>query len=365
MKTPIPYWKVKREFERLYQQIWRVFGFFYEPFISKYHDIFFNDRVKITEGLANKKNKIAIILIYQPNGIASSIFNTCQHLIKNGFSPFIISNLVITQEDITVLKGVAWRVLERPNYGYDFGGYRDGIRLLKEWAIDLEYLLILNDSIWFPLSDSDDLLNQMIQKKTDLTGTLNLVKDRNEFSDSIGFLGSYFYLISKNLYESKYFSNFWKNYINTNNKYSVLKQGENLFTLQMMSAGFSISFFNSYYKFSQKIKKQPNQFLFKTLIYGAYIDPDWQLESTQLIESYSASSEWRELAIHHILKVSRKRHFHASFSYAHLYLSDAKYIKKNNTDLFLKSRQMQLMAVAAVDLPPPIDEIAKELRRSI
>jgi hypothetical protein len=104
MKTPIPYWKVKREFERLYQQIWRVFGFFYEPFISKYHDIFFNDRVKITEGLANKKNKIAIILIYQPNGIASSIFNTCQHLIKNGFSPFIISNLVITQEDITVLK---------------------------------------------------------------------------------------------------------------------------------------------------------------------------------------------------------------------------------------------------------------------
>jgi lipopolysaccharide biosynthesis protein len=69
-----------------------------------------------------------------------------------------VSNLPIKEGDRAVALQHCWRLIERANYGYDFGGYRDGILSLRGQLGDLTALALLNDSTWFPLPGGRDWL---------------------------------------------------------------------------------------------------------------------------------------------------------------------------------------------------------------
>ena len=71
--------------------------------------------------------KIAIYLIFPANGIDEFHERTLEELLKNCYSTVIVSNAKLPKTDLELLKKYSLRIIERANYGYDFGGYREGI----------------------------------------------------------------------------------------------------------------------------------------------------------------------------------------------------------------------------------------------
>lgn len=71
--------------------------------------------------------KFAVYLVFQPNGIPRSVISTCQSLSRAGYNVVLISNAKISLSDREEISSVANVVIERHNFGYDFGGYREGV----------------------------------------------------------------------------------------------------------------------------------------------------------------------------------------------------------------------------------------------
>jgi hypothetical protein len=134
-----------------------------EPALLRRHDRRFNERVRLHPGGLREQVKIALYLVFSPGGIPASTIATCRFLDAHGYAPFVVSNAPLSGADLDALRAVSWQVVTRPNYGYDFGGYRDGVKLLAELGVAPQRLVILNDSIWFPLSASCGLLERMEQ----------------------------------------------------------------------------------------------------------------------------------------------------------------------------------------------------------
>ncbi len=146
----IPAWKVRRELGRLGQQLRAIPEAVWEPFAAarmtgRWRAGF---RRWTAPGACAQG---ALVLCWQPRGLAPSFLDMLDHLVTCGYAPFVVSNAPLSSADRQSLHPRIWRAVERPNFGYDFGGYRDGLFLLRRWGIRPDRLVILNDSIWFPL----------------------------------------------------------------------------------------------------------------------------------------------------------------------------------------------------------------------
>lgn len=235
-----PLWKVRRELGRLSQQLRALLEFFYEPFLRWQHDRERTERLKVTLGASAPSRKIAVYLIFQPRGLAESSLLTCRHLAAGGYAPLVVSNAPLSDADREQLQAISWKVVERPNFGYDFGGYRDGIWLLDQWGERPESLILLNDSIWFPALEGDQTIATMEAMPSDFKGVLKLGTGEGAVlrRGREPFLGSFFLMFSAQALRSEAFSLFWRQYLNTSNKYKTIRRGERRLSYVMRDAGF-------------------------------------------------------------------------------------------------------------------------------
>ncbi|OYX18138.1 MAG: hypothetical protein B7Z04_13025, partial [Rhodobacterales bacterium 32-66-9] len=189
----IPRWKLRQEFNRFGEQIRALLSYPFEPLKKWKHDRDFPRSVRLTDGARSLGSKVAIYLIYQPRGILDSTVLTCTHLTKQGYSVMLVSNSKLAETDVERLIPQCWKIAERPNFGYDFGGYRDGIRLLREGRIAPKALVVLNDSIWWPIFTTDTILERMEAADVDVVGTIMHHKPgrRNSGKSRRAFLESY------------------------------------------------------------------------------------------------------------------------------------------------------------------------------
>lgn len=233
-------WKVRRELQRIRLQLQAIPEFFYEPLLRWWHDRQRPNRLKVTEGHASAARKVAVYLLFQPRGVAESTVHTCQHLVANGYAPLIVSNAPLSAADRERLRGTSWRVVERPNFGYDFGGYRDGIWLLSQWHIQPQTLILMNDSVWFPVTENDRTIAQMEDMPAEFRGILKLGTDQESSLPRARqpFLGSFFLMFSARALQCSEFTGFWQTYRNTSNKYKTIRRGERRISYVMREAGF-------------------------------------------------------------------------------------------------------------------------------
>ena len=133
--------------------------------------------------------------------------------------------------------------MQRPNYGYDFGGYRDGVLTLFERGIVPENLFVLNDSIWFPLNAESRLIDQARSSTADLFG---IYYNERPKTPNRSHLQSYFYRFSRRLVASPEFESYWRELTLTDNKFMVVRQCEIKLTNTFCSSGFSLGYLFSY-----------------------------------------------------------------------------------------------------------------------
>lgn len=361
-------WKLRREIDRIGQQLQGIPEFFLEPKQRRKHDASRATVLKTQSGEIAERKKIALLLVYQPTGISDSTRWTCEHLVNRGYAPLIVSNAPLSSKDRLLLAPWTWRMTERPNFGYDFGGYRDGIWLLQQWDIDPEVLIILNDSIWFPLSDEEILIKQMEAVPADVVGALQL--DPLRQTDGIPekkrpFFGSFFLMIKRAAWKHTAFKHFWETYRITSNKYKTIRRGERGFSHAMIDAGLTCQAIYTRSALDEHIQALPNESLLKFLCDLVSIDDTITVGIKEAAESFSDTPVWRSKAMGLAMAATEKQNILATAPITSLTTFKVPYLKKardkNNLAALRTIRQRMAQHALPAAHPTILDEIDKVL----
>lgn len=231
------WWKVKRELRRLGQQFMELKPLAMGPMNRAYYDLFLSKNVKVRPGLQPAREDLAVVLIYQPDGVLASTFAQLDHLLEHGVAPVVVSNATLSGQDLERLKSQCFLVIERPNFGYDFGGYRDAILALFEMNVVFQNLFVLNDSIWFPVRANCTLLQHARNSDVDLFGIFYTKKSKRK---SHWHVHSYFYRFGPNIVSSDAFQSYWRRMpLYQGHKGIVIRQFEIKLTGYFKARGFS------------------------------------------------------------------------------------------------------------------------------
>jgi Rhamnan synthesis protein F len=357
----IPAWKIRRELDTLRQQLQALPELLIGPLRKKWLDLSFPNGFFIADGVSPLRSKVAIFLVFQPRGVPSSVLSTCRHLTDKGYSVLMVCNSRLTEMDRRNLDSCVWRFVERSNFGYDFGGYQDGIRLLWSWGVSPEVLVVLNDSVWFPLDSNELMLDEMEQSPAGFLGALRHVDSPGVDDEHAGFFLSYFFLFKKSVMASQVFIDYWKNYVPTSNKYLTVRRGERGFSRALFAARLSSEGLYSRDRFLNALESQSSAVLDLTLRYGAYTDPLFEQQRDRLLAQVTRDENWRLQVLEHIRLVVAKRNFHSSFCYASVGLLGIPFLKKNRGELQIRMRSQYVRAVKAGDLPSPDFAVFEEI----
>lgn len=246
-------WKIQREIKRFFHQLWglpsRLGSYF---FAARYYDMVLSRKVIRTSGSVSISGKVAVYLIYPDLGLQPSHLIGLKYLLSKGYAPVVVSNLPLTVSEREQLLPSCYMCLERPNFGYDFGGYRDGILTIMADMPNMERLLLINDSTWFPLPGCSDWLEKSERLGVGLAAAASNYGiarvDPDNYKDikwnyvtthkNFHFC-SYALLFSRELLADSGFKRFWKKFPLSNRKDRTVRRGEIGLSHWVLSKGFS------------------------------------------------------------------------------------------------------------------------------
>jgi Rhamnan synthesis protein F len=371
----IPVWKLRRELSRVGAQITGLPRLLAsmpsrlsEARRREEYERDFDQVTRLSDGAQPARDRIAIFLIFQPKGIAPSILETCRWLQSEGYAPFVVSNGFLDETARAQVMEESWRLLERPNFGYDFGGYRDGIRLLWRWNFAPERLIVMNDSVWLPMVP--DLMDRLeaVARVADIVGLLRDEKVQHNVGGGQEterwHIESYFYLMTPAALTHPEFRAFWQEYRMTDFKPHTIKYGELNFSSRMISAGLCLEALTCRRTFLQRLAEQEDAFLLRTLHYASYSekDRDIVLAATKLAGHDPTEAGWRDLVMQHIRRSVYRRRFNATFPYANDQLFGTLFMKKTSETVFAGMRDAYLRAIERGEVKPPSAVILSEVK---
>ena len=145
----IPLWKMKREMRRLGRGTLGAPAAAWEYLtLTKRYDANAARQREVYAGAKPLGAEVAIYLIYPSQGLLESHLDMLRHLNAHDISAILVSNLPLSPDALAALKPLCTRIIVRPNIGYDFGGYRDGVLSLSADLQKFDRLYLLNDSCW-------------------------------------------------------------------------------------------------------------------------------------------------------------------------------------------------------------------------
>jgi hypothetical protein len=339
----IPLWKAKRELKRLTVQVNAIPLALYEPFLQRRYDQTRSQHIKCTSGKLPASDNLSIFLIYQLDGVPRSVFNTCNHLITSGSTPIIVSNTPLSDPDRVALQAVAHVVAERPNFGYDFGGYRDGLWLINELGLNPQQVIFLNDSVWFPALSTSSLLAEFSTASAEYLGTQIFINpvcgDKTQ-----AMFGSYCFAVNAPLLRNSRFLSFWNNYKLSSNKEVTLRRGERAFSYQMMKSAKNSFGIYSQHRFNLVVESLSPNKLREALGDMIALDPHLETQRLQLLASKELGCWGDEVKI--LLKDGAKtKNYIGSSPIISIREMGFPMIKKNNERLYKLARQRIMLAV--------------------
>lgn len=234
----IPKWKIVREAQRIREQLK---AFLMKPVYWQQQRSFDRNRdtrIVVQSGSLTIGTNVVVLLVYQPNGIADSLFHTLRHLRSEDFSTLIVLNSSVSDSEFEQLKAHCALIMKRPNFGYDFGGYRDAILHLTAQQYELNSITCINDSIWFPVFQDCDHLMRMLDTPGDLVG-YSFAKSHPQRQNA--HVQSYFFMFKGGAFlNSTEFQHYWSNMKVSNSRYMTIRSSEMKMTRYFESQNFKI-----------------------------------------------------------------------------------------------------------------------------
>lgn len=169
----------------------------------------------------NEKKKILLIALFEKGYLRDDIVNLVTEAKRQEYYVVGINTLKLINCEEN-LKGLFDAYIERPNYGRDFGSYKEGITFLSLKNIfvsEVDRLVICNDSVFYESSRVDLFLEQLGYSDFEVLGA-------TENSEIQFHLGSFCVSLSTNIFMNKKFNSFWKNYRLSDIRPVVIRNGE-------------------------------------------------------------------------------------------------------------------------------------------
>jgi len=234
---------------------WRVYGV-----RQMFHDLLGNlanrtlgpMRSRVHPGNGAARDRIAIYVIFPSTGLLDSHLAALSALDRAGYATVVVSNLALAPADRSRVLVTCWRLIERPNFGYDFGAYRDGILHVWPNLPSVKRLVLMNDSVWFPIPGSRDWLAEAEALGADMVGAvwnhglepvdLNAWQSFRWAPDPTapGYHYCSFALsLGPAILTSPAFYRFWKSIWLTDDKIGTVEAGEVGLSRTLINAGFS------------------------------------------------------------------------------------------------------------------------------
>jgi hypothetical protein len=246
-------WKLRREARRIRGQLLGAPRALFDHLVMPaWHERVLRARVRVTPGALAEAPRVAIYLMFPALGVQPSHLRSLRYLAAAGYAPLVVSNLAVEGAAREQLLGQCWQLMERPNFGHDFGGYREAMLWLAPRLGGLERLCIFNDSSWFPLPGARDWLADAEALGADVVGAsahhgtrmfppdrLDEVRWHYDSTRADFHYGSFALLLRDAVLRDAGFLGFWRGYRPRNRKSWTIRHGEVGFTQWAMSAGHS------------------------------------------------------------------------------------------------------------------------------
>jgi len=272
-----PLWKVRREAIRIGAQadglLHSKTGF---SVAHNYQRAVIGRKRKLFKGELPIAKRAALYLIFPKEGVLASHRIALTYLIRSGYTPIVISNQPLSPQDRAGLLPQCALLMERPNFGYDFGGYQDGMRCAAPYLDQLDHLAIFNDSCWFPVNPEIDWLAIAEANPADFVGaaahegmTTDGVVDfsvENWVMDTtrdLFHISSFALHFKGKLLHSDALKSFWENYEPTGHKTLTILRGEIGLTQHVLRSGFSFAVTQDTTRLDQLLDALPDDRLFE------------------------------------------------------------------------------------------------------
>ena len=207
-------------------------------FLSKAKDLvnplFYSSKLRIIKKIHGKvrfeSKRRAIFVIYQKDDISFCINNVLQTLELLKINCTVNVNRELAHDKIKQIADKCDLVLVRKNFGSDFAAYKDSILLtnLKE----LDKLIILNDSMFYCQKGLKNIFEELLDNNNDVVGI-------TESTYKKWHVQSFLISLSKDVILSKGFLRYWRKYKCFNNRQHVIKNGEILFSQNVLKPYYS------------------------------------------------------------------------------------------------------------------------------
>ena len=219
-------WKIRRELRRVAGQLLEPYRQVRDAILRVDYRLRHAHLVQHFEGQVGWTERVAVFLVHQPLGLAHSVFATCEHLQDQGYACVVVFNGELGLEDLNRILPKVTHVIVRPNFGYDFGGYQEALIWLRQRGGDVNQLLLMNDSVWFPVVKTTSFLSEMEKTGADIVGVLSAQRGAAQSHQRKLFYASFMLLFSGKIWRSEKFEDFWKHYRQTSSKPRTIRKGE-------------------------------------------------------------------------------------------------------------------------------------------
>ncbi len=355
-----PLWKIKRELHTARDQALALILRLCDPLRRLFYDRQELLKIQVHLGDGVLQDRLVLYLVYQPQGLPASQFEAIRELAAQGHAVLVMANGGLPERDVQALKSLCWRIIERPNRGYDFGGYRCGLHHLRQQSVLPEVLTLMNDSMCYPLLPGTELLQRSEASIAYFGGAVGLEEHAPWHGQLIL---SYWLTLKKPLLESDDFWAFWRTYVPASNKTYTVKYGERGLSRRLNADGRPVQSIYNHHFFMQAMRGATWQDLQLSLRYAAFVDPELELECARLLQLAPGTPGWREACLDFVERVAQRRNFLNAFPYSAVAILKVPFIKKSPLRLQVASRQQYLRAVRAGDLPAPSSGVLADIER--
>ncbi|MBR9762266.1 MAG: hypothetical protein GYB53_01670 [Rhodobacteraceae bacterium] len=238
----LPIWKIRRELRRFPVSFASKARAAFGPLNRIGHDLTAHRTVTVSPGDRAATSEPVVLLIYQPRGLLESTFSMLRHLVENGLSVILVANHPLDETMLRDLRPWCHRMIARPNIGYDFGGYRDGILHVLREMPGAERLFMLNDSNWYPIRPDCGLIDAARSAPENIYG---IYQTHAATRPEDLHVHSYFYRFDGTLLHSRDFRRYWRKMPLINEKRLVIRYREVGMSKHFMALGYTLGSYHT------------------------------------------------------------------------------------------------------------------------
>lgn len=330
---------------------------------ARYNDLRFGAQKRRFAGALPMGKKAAVYLIFPSQGLLQSHLDSLGYIAAKGYAPVVVSNVPLRDADRQRLLPHVATYIERTNFGYDFGGYRDGVLELQSELPQLERLVLLNDSSWFPLPNGGDWIADAETIPCDYVGAtahycfpMPAVSDfrsiKWNYDDGIDFFHytSFALMFGPAILRTPAFVKFWKSFPLTSIKRLTVRRGEVGLTKWVRAQGFTHGKTLDLSQFDKDLAQMPEQKLREMMAEMPVFAGDIQLLAIKQRLLDDAATHKSDLICFILTSVARQGPSYALVEYLAFHRGFA-FLKKSPCSLMANSADIMRRVVARLDGP--------------